>query len=103
MTHDERDDANDSQALTCVQSTCGMHQLLVTRSTRSQVRINASLLRGGKPSVSDMERVNRIGRYLVEKPRAEFLFHLQQSGELKAYSDADWRGDRTLGDQCRLE
>ena len=42
------------------------------------------------PSASDLERVKRIGRYLVVKPRAECLFHWQQSGELEAYSDADW-------------
>ena len=46
------------------------------------------------PSASDVERVQRIGRYLVEKPRAECLLHWQQSGELEAYSDADRRGDK---------
>ena len=45
------------------------------------------------PSVSDMDRDKRIGKYLVEKPRAERLFPWQQSGELEAYSDADWGGD----------
>ena len=39
MTNDERDDTNDSQALTG-----GTHQLLVTKSTRSQVRGNANML-----------------------------------------------------------
>ena len=47
-----------------------------------------------KPSVRDMERVKRIGRYLLGKPRARCWFHRQQSGELDLYSDADWRGDR---------
>ena len=37
----------------------------------------------------DMERVKRIGRYLVGKLR----FFWQQSGELEASSDADWGGD----------
>ena len=46
------------------------------------------------PSASDVERVKRIGRYLLEKPRAECLLHWQQSGELEAYSDADRRGDK---------
>ena len=48
------------------------------------------------PSVSDMERVKRIGRYLVEKPRAECLFHWQQSVELEAHSDAEWRCDESI-------
>ena len=38
----------------------------------------------------DMERVKRIGRYLVGRPRVRCWFRWQQSGELKAYSDADW-------------
>ena len=41
MTRDERDDANGSQALTggdITKYTRGTHQLLVTRSTRSQRR-----------------------------------------------------------------
>ena len=47
-----------------------------------------------KPSVRDMERFKRIGRYLAEKPRAKCWFRWQQSGELEAYPDADWRGDK---------
>ena len=47
-----------------------------------------------KPSVRDMERVKRIGRYLAGKPRAKCWFRWQQSGELEAYSDADWGGDK---------
>ena len=43
--------------------------------------------------MSDLE-VKRTGRYLVGMPRADCLFHLQQSGELEACSDADWRGDK---------
>ena len=43
--------------------------------------------------MSDMERDKRIGRYFVGKPRAKCWFRLQQSGELEAYSDADWGGD----------
>ena len=38
--------------------------------------------------------VKRIGRYFVGKPRAKCWFRWQQSGELEAYSDADWGGDR---------
>ena len=56
MTSEERDDVNDSQALT---------------------------------------RVKRTGRHLVGKPRTECWFRWQQSGELEAYSDADWRGDKS--------
>ena len=47
------------------------------------------------PSVCGMERVTRIGRYLVVKPRVECLFHWLQSGELEVCSDADWRGDKS--------
>ena len=47
-----------------------------------------------KPTMREMERVKRIGRYLVGKPRARCWFHWKQGGELEAYSDADWRGDR---------
>ena len=53
------------------------------------------MLCDGNPSVSDMEQVKRIGRYLFEKPRTECLFHWQQSGELVAYSDANWGGDKS--------
>ena len=47
-----------------------------------------------KPSVRDMERVKRIGRYLAGKPRAKCWFRWQQSGELEAYSHAGWGGDK---------
>ena len=47
-----------------------------------------------KPTMRDMERVKRIGRYLVGKPRARCWFRCQQSGELEACSDADWGGDK---------
>ena len=50
-----------------------------------------------KPSMREMECVKRIGRYLVGKPRAKCWFRWQQSGNLEAYSDADWGGDRTVG------
>ena len=49
------------------------------------------------PSVCDMERFMRIGRYLAGRPRAECCFRWQHSGELEAYSDADWRGDKSTG------
>ena len=42
----------------------------------------------------DAERVKRIGRYLAGKPRAKCWFRWQQSGELEAYSDTDWGGDK---------
>ena len=47
-----------------------------------------------KPSVREMERVMRIGRYFAGKPRAKCWFRWQQSVELEAYLDADWRGDK---------
>ena len=48
-----------------------------------------------KPSVRDMERLKRIGRYLFGKPTARCWFRWQQSGELEVYSDDDWGGDKT--------
>ena len=47
-----------------------------------------------RPTMRDIERVKRIGRYLVGKPRTRRWFRWQQSGDLKAYSDADWGGDK---------
>ena len=47
-----------------------------------------------KPTMCDMDRVKRIGRCFVGKPRARCWFRWQQSGELGAYSDADWGGDK---------
>ena len=48
-----------------------------------------------KPSVRDMERVKRIGEdNIAAKPREKCWFRWQQSGELEAYSDADWGGDK---------
>ena len=41
-----------------------------------------------KPTMRDMERVKRIGRYFVGKPRARCWFRWQQSGEQEVYSDA---------------
>ena len=93
------DDANDRQALTGDDITrC---RALVTRiSCLSQgrpelkfasVRVCCAM---AKPSMRDMERVKRIGRHLVGKPRAECWFRWQQSADLEAYSDADWGGDR---------
>ena len=50
-----------------------------------------------KPSMRDMECTKRSGRYLVGKPRAKCWFRWQQSGDLEAYSDTDWGGDRLDG------
>ena len=46
------------------------------------------------PTVRDSERVKRIGRFLAGRPRAKCWFRWQQSGELEAYLDADWGGDK---------
>ena len=40
---------------------------------------------------------------LVGKPRAECLFLGQQNGELEAYSNAVWEGDKSLDDRCQLD
>ena len=47
-----------------------------------------------KPTMCDMERAKRIGRYFVGKPRARCWFRWQHSVELEAYPDADWGGDK---------
>ena len=46
------------------------------------------------PSVRDMDRVKRIGRYLAGKRRAKCRFRWQQSGELEVYLDADSPGEK---------
>ena len=46
-----------------------------------------------RPTMRDMERIKRVGRYFVGKPRACCWFRWQQSGELETYSDAEWGGD----------
>ena len=79
-TGDERDDVNDSQALTGGDIT--KYRALVARiSYLSQGRpdLKFAAMRVccamANPSASDLERVKRIRRYLVEKPRARCLFH----------------------------
>ena len=85
MTNDERDDANDSQALTG-------GNITKFRALAGRIRYLSQAM--ANPSASDLERVKRIGRYIVETPRVESLFHGQQSGEVVAYSYVDWRGDQ---------
>ena len=92
------DDDNDSQALTGGDIT--RYGALVARiSYLSQDRPDLKFASMqvccamAKPSVRDMERAKRIGRYLAGKPRAQCGFRLQQSGELDVYSD--WEGDKT--------
>ena len=93
------DDATDSQALTGGDVT--RHRALVARiSYLSQDRPDLKFAAMqvccamANPTVRDSERVKRIGRYLAGRPRAKCLFRWQQSGELEAYSDADWGGDK---------
>ena len=93
------DDDTDSQALTNGDIT--RYRALVAKiSYLSQDRPDLKFASMqvccamAKPTTRDMERVKRIGRYLVGKPRARCWFRWQQSGELEAYSDADWGGDK---------
>ena len=93
------DDAIDSQALTG--GDIARYRALVARiSYLSQDRLDLKFASMrvccamAKPSVRDMECVKRFGRYLVGKPRAKCWFLWQQSGELEAFSDAGWGGDR---------
>ena len=94
------DDANDSQALTGGDIT--KYRALVTRiSYLSQDRPDLKFASKqvccamASPSVRDMERVKGIRRHLAGMPRGVCLFRWQQRGELEAYSDANWGGDRT--------
>ena len=93
------DDANERQALSG--GDIARYRELVARISNSSqdrpdlkfasMRVCCAM---AKPSVRNMERVKRIGRYLAGRPRAKCWFRWQQSGELEAYSDADWRGDK---------
>ena len=93
------DDAIDSQALTGGDVT--RYRALVTRiSYLSQDRPDLEFAAMqvccamANPTVRDSERVKRIGTFLAGRPRAKCRFRWQQSGELEAYSDADWGGDK---------
>ena len=93
------DDAIDSQALTRGDVT--RYRALVARiSYLSQDRPDLKFAAMqvccamANPTVRHSESVKRIGRYLAGRPRAKCWFRLQQSGELEAYSDADWGGDK---------
>ena len=47
------------------------------------------------PQKKDFERLKRMGRYLVGKPRLANLYKWQKPGlPIRAYSDSDWAGDR---------
>ena len=83
------DDANDSQALLGGEVT--RYGAVVARvSYQSQYRpdlkfASMQVCRAmASPSVRDMERVNRIGRYFAGKPRAACLFRWQQRSESEA-------------------
>ena len=85
MTNDELDDTNDSQALTSGDNT--KYRALVARISylspdRPDLKFAAMQVccAMAKPSVRDIERVKRIGRYLAGRPRAKCLFCWQQNG-----------------------
>ena len=91
------DDANDSQALTGGDITryiALLHESATCHKPDQTSSSHQCRCARAKPSVRDMERVKRIGRYLARKPRAKCCFRWEQSGELEAYSDADWGGDK---------
>ena len=109
MTNDERDDANHSQALTGGGIT--KHRAFVARigylsQDRPDLKFAAMQVccAVANPSASDLERVKRIRRYLVENPRAECLLHWLQSVDCEAFSDAAWgRRQKSPGGRCQLE
>ena len=96
------DDENDSPARTCGNITryralaAGISYLSQDRPDLkfASVQVCCAMAR---PTMRDMERVKRIGRSLVWRPTARCWFRWQQSGELEAYSDADWGGDKAGG------
>ena len=88
------DDANDSQA---TGGDITKYRALVARFSYPQDRPDLKFASMqvcctmASPSVLDMQRVKRIGRYSAGKPRTVCLFRWQKEG---AYSDTDWGGDR---------
>ena len=93
------DDDNDSQAHTGGDITryrAHVARISYLSQDRPDLKLASMQVCGAmaKPSVRDMERVKRIGRYLARKPRAKCWCRWQQSGELEGYSDADWGGDK---------
>ena len=86
------DDDNDSQALTGGDTT----RYRALSQDRPDLKFASMQVccAMAQPSVRDMERVKRTGRYLAGKPQAKCWFRWQQSYELDVCSDADWRGDR---------
>ena len=99
MTDDERDDVNDSQALTGGDiAKYGAFVARISYLSHDRLDLKFASMQVccamANPSVRDMDRVERIGRYLAGKPRAKCCFRSQESGDLEAYSDADWRGDK---------
>ena len=93
------DDDNDSQALTGGDITrYRAHVAPISYLSQDRPDLKFASMQVccamAKPSLRDMERVKRIGRYLAGKPRAKCWFRSQQSGELDVYSDADWGGDK---------
>ena len=80
-------DANDSQALTGGDIT--RYRALVARISylsQDQPDLKCASMQVccamARPTMRDMERVKRIGRYSAGKPRARCWFRWQQSGEL---------------------
>ena len=45
------------------------------------------------PTSGDMQKLRRLGRYLIGSPRVVWHFHWQIAPrEVSAYSDSDWAG-----------
>ena len=93
------DDDPDSQALTnggITRYRAFVARISYLSQDRPDLKFSSMQVCGAmaKPTTRDLERVKRIGRYLVGKPRARCWFRWQQSGELEAYSDADWGSDK---------
>ena len=89
--------AQHSQVVTSRGTEHSLHESVTCRKIdqiSSLDRCRCVVCAMARPTMRDMERVKRIGRYLVGRPGARCWFRWQQSGELEAYSDADWGGDK---------
>ena len=83
MTNDKRDDVNDSRAGTSDDITKDRARVArISYLSQGRPHLKFASMQvffaRANPSVHDMERVKRIGRYLVGKLRAECLFHWQR-------------------------
>ena len=48
-----------------------------------------------RPSVSSMDKLKRIGRYLIDRPSAAAIYRRQKMPDcIEVFTDSDWAGDK---------